>query len=166
MPDLTTHVAVARLAREIPVVRRWLAAGSPEPARAALACYYLGALLPDLVTRPLHILVPSLSSHVHVFHSPVCVVLWTIVATALFAPSLRAMAFRTLLAGAATHVAVDLVQRHVAGGYYVWFPVSLDRTTAGLLWSDQVVLLAPAVVTLALLVHLWARRRASAPRAR
>ncbi|MBI4860320.1 MAG: hypothetical protein HY815_08670 [Candidatus Riflebacteria bacterium] len=159
MPDLLGHVAVARLALELAGVAAVLERGEPASEDARLACFYLGSILPDLVTRPFHILFPGCTAYVEVLDSPFCLALWALMLSQAFAGPLRRAALRCLSAGIATHVVIDLVQRHIAGGYMLLFPFSVATPTWGLLWPEQSVGLSLALAAVALVVEIAARRR-------
>lgn len=160
MPDLLGHVAFARIVREVAPVRRAGGTGGAPASPGMVACYYMGALLPDLATRPFHILMPALSPWVEVFHSPACLVLLAIAWAGLFVPELRRRALVSVLSGIATHMAIDLVQRHLAGGYLLYFPLSFHRNTLGLLWPEETTTqLTPWLSAAALLLAVWRRRR-------
>ena len=152
MPDLLGHLAFARVARAVPVMQR--AADTP----ALAAAYYLGAVWPDLVTRPWHILYPPAHPYVEVLHAPLLQPLWAVVLAALVVPRWRRAAFLAILAGMATHLIIDRVQHHIAGGYLWAFPLTFDRCGAGLVWpEDSLLYVTPPLCLLALMLHLMRR---------
>ncbi|MFC1718855.1 hypothetical protein ACFL6S_34705 [Candidatus Poribacteria bacterium] len=59
MPDLVTHISAAYLVRR----------GTKSIAQAG-ALFYLGVILPDLLTRPVNILLPPLYWFVMPLHTP------------------------------------------------------------------------------------------------
>ena len=153
MPDLLGHLAFARVSRAVPAVARFTA----TPGLSAV--FYLGAAWPDLVTRPFHILYPPCHPYVEVLHAPLLQPLWAIAIAALFAPPLRRRVALVLLAGMATHLALDLVQHHLVGGYLWAFPFSFQRTGAGLLWAEDTLLwITPPLCLVAALLEWRAER--------
>jgi hypothetical protein len=163
MPDLLGHVAFARIVREVAPVRRAGGTGGGPASPGMVACYYLGALLPDLATRPFHILMPTLSPFVEVFHSPACLVLLGIAWAGLFVPELRRRALVSVLSGIATHMVIDLVQRHLAGGYLLYFPLSFHRNSLGLLWPEETTTMLTPWLVLAAVAAAGGRRRRGGP---
>ncbi|MDZ7337947.1 MAG: hypothetical protein ONB30_05355 [candidate division KSB1 bacterium] len=133
MPDLTTHLALTHLGS------RPLRLGS---ARLPL---YLGALLPDLLTRPFYILYPPAYFVVYSLHTPVATGLAALAVAQLFAPELRPQVRTGLLAGSAFHFALDVLQRQVGNAYYWLFPLSWKTFDLGLFWPEDSLRWLPVV---------------------
>lgn len=146
MPDLTNHVLGAYIL------------GKALPVEDLDASYYFGAVLPDVVSRTATILLPATSMHVDAMHAPVCIVATALAAGLLFERSIRWRVQRNLILGAATHMAFDLVQRQVIGGYPLWFPFSGERNTGGWIWSDQIPFLLMVTVPLSLLLFMRGKK--------
>jgi hypothetical protein len=158
MPELLGHIAAARIARAVPPLSHLMKneAGLVDGHRTAL--YYLGTILPDLLTRPFTILYPPSRAYVAPLHSPFCCVLASVVLARAFAPPLRARAFKLLAVGAIFHQLLDLIQKQIGDGYCIFFPFSAHGPTAGLLWPDQTLWLSPALVLVALALA-WRERK-------
>ncbi len=152
MPDLTTHLALTH------VVSRPLRLGS---VRLPL---YLGALLPDLLTRPFYILYPPAYYVVYSLHTPVATALAALLIAEFFAPELRAQVRVGLLAGSAFHFALDLLQKQLGPGYYWLFPVSWKSFNLGLFWPEEslrwlpLTIAAVPLIEAGLFVHSRVRR--------
>ena len=126
MPDLSTHLAVAYGVRQ------------PFPALARYGpVFYLGAVLPDVLTRAVYILWPQAFWLVAPLHTPVGLVLVCWLAALLFEEVWRKGAFLSLLAGVGMHFGLDLLQRHVVSAYFPFFPLSWVSPGGGLFWPDD-----------------------------
>lgn len=125
MPDLTTHLALTHL------TSRPLRLGG---ARLPL---YVGALLPDLLTRPFYILFPPAYFVVYSLHTPLATAIVALLLAELCVEELRRQVRTGLLVGAALHFALDLLQRQVGTGYYWLFPFSWKSFSLGLFWPEE-----------------------------
>lgn len=147
MPDLLTHLCSAQL------VRRGL-------LDRLFPLFALGAMLPDLLSRPAHILFPAAYPFVKPLHSPlVCIPCCALLAF-LFVPGIRRAAFACLLAGTALHLALDAFQRQLGPEYFWLFPFSWRSGALGLFWPEQALVFLPVTVAVTLLVSAWRRVRA------
>lgn len=160
VPDLFTHLCATHLARRGVAARR----GADLPAADA-ALFYLGGCLPDLVSRAPGVLA-SAPWTLHVLaamHQPVPVLLVAYVLALLLPEARRRRYFAWLVAGAALHYALDILQRDLGDAGEFWlFPFSWKTLQLGLFWPDQaVVAIAPLLACIALVE--W-RRRARAVR--
>ncbi len=146
MPDLLSHWAAGRLVG----------------GRGGTGfIFLLGALLPDLLTRPVYILWPGAYWFVKPVHTPVGIVLSCLAVSGLFVARQRKRVFLWLTAGAFLHLFLDLFQRHLVGGYALAFPFSWKSWEIGWIWPEQTLFLLP--VWLMLVAGLaWRRSRASA----
>lgn len=144
MPDLVTHLCAAQIARRGALDRHF-------------PLFALGVILPDVVSRPVHILFPHSYSFVQPLHSPVVCALYCAIVALLFVPSLRRTAFACLLAGVALHLALDSLQKQI-GPMYLWlFPFSWRSGSIGLFWPEQALFFLPVTlaVTAILRGHSW-----------
>ncbi len=158
MPDLTTHLAFTHL------VSRPLRLGS---VRLPL---YVGALLPDLLTRPFYILYPPAYFVVYSLHTPLATAVVALLLAELCSQEIRRPVRTGLLTGATLHFALDLLQKHIGSGYYWLFPFSWKSFDLSLFWPEESLRWMPFLVVAALLVeggillrrtgaHLLARSR-------
>ncbi len=155
MPDLFSHLCVTHLARRGVEARR----GRDLP-EADAAVFYLGGCLPDLVSRAPGVLTSSSLAH-HVLaamHQPVPVLLVAYVLTLVLPAARRRRYFAWLVAGAALHYALDILQRDLGDAGEFWlFPFSFKTLQLGLFWPDQaVVAIVPLLACIALVE--WRRR--------
>ncbi len=131
MPDLITHTAAAYF-----IIRsqRW---------QKYRTLFYLGAILPDILSRPFYILFPKLFKLTTAVHTPIFVVIFCLLLSQLFEQSLRKAVFWALSIGSSLHFSMDLCQRHLIGGYFWLFPFSWRTFEFGLFWPEDTVRLIP-----------------------
>jgi hypothetical protein len=159
MADLVTHGCIAFLLKA-PTRRRHVAA------------FVAGNLLPDLLSRVPFGIAMWIHRHVHPLplelvygweplHLPVgmAVAAWAL--AGLFPREQRRGVGLNLLLGMLVHLAVDVTQRHLGGGYLLLWPLSLWSWELGLLDTEATVLVAPFLVPLTFLA--WRFRRGSRP---
>lgn len=142
MPDLITHAAGAYLARR----------GFGLTGYAVLL--YLGVMLPDLLSRPLHILFPRYTWAAAAFHSPAGVFLACWLIALFFREDQRRRVFCFLFGGGMLHELMDLGQKHLVGGYRWFFPFSKKEFSLGFFWPEDSVRVLPYTIILVLIVYL------------
>ena len=131
MPDLVTHFAAAYI---IKIPRRWSRFRVP---------FYLGAILPDLLTRPIMILIAQTSYTLYSLHTPVATALVCILISQFFSKEIRKGVNINLLLGITLHYGLDFLQKHVITAYYWFFPFSWKTAELGLFWPEDSLKLAP-----------------------
>ncbi|HOO77458.1 MAG TPA: hypothetical protein PK636_04295 [bacterium] len=151
MPDLVTHFAGA-----------WLAGRAAGLKRFA-PVFYLGAILPDLVTRPIHIVWPRAFPATQPFHAPAVLFFLCWLLALCFRRNQRVRIFWLLYGGCLLHAAMDMLQKHLVGGYMWLYPFTTRTFSLGFVSPDRFVALLPltlaAVLVAALLLDLRRRRR-------
>ncbi|MDZ7289197.1 MAG: hypothetical protein ONB44_11650 [candidate division KSB1 bacterium] len=142
MPDLLTHTAAAYLA-----ARRWF-------PRAGAILFILGTMLPDMLSRPFHILFPALHWWVMPLHTPagMAIVCWII--TGFFRTGERGGVFIALSGGVLLHFFLDLPQKHLVAGYFWLFPFSWTTYEWGWWWSEESVQIVPLMILLVAFVEI------------
>jgi hypothetical protein len=123
-----------------------------------LAILWLGIVLPDVLTRPMYILLPRSYWFVTPLHTPAGIVLSCLAVSGLFAASQRNRVFVWLLCGSGLHLLLDLTQKHHYGGYALAFPVSWYRPGFGWIGADQTLWLLPLWLVLGGIVYVLRRR--------
>ena len=131
MPDLVTHTAAAY----------FLSHRNRGQSRRAL--FLLGAILPDLLARPIYILFPNLFFYTVAIHTPVFMFIFTLLVCEFFPRHRRRVVFVSLSAGIIVHFMMDLFQRHLLTGYYWLFPFSWRSFEIPLFWPETPVRLIP-----------------------
>src|SRR5215510_10399984 len=107
MPDLLTHLIIAEACRK--GMRQY----------ALTSWFLIGTVLPDVLTRPFSILLPSLFWFSMPLHTPMGLFLACTLISQFFPAAGRRSIFRNLLGGAALHLFLDIFQAHIAGSYYL-----------------------------------------------
>jgi len=139
MPDLVTHVAVGY--------------GLQRGLWPRLSVWFLiGAVLPDILTRPFTILWPGSFWWTMPLHTPVGLLLICAAAAFLLGPGpgFNRSVFLNLSAGALVHVVLDIFQTHIAGSYFLFFPFSWRSIEAELVWPETSLYLLPLWIGLGL----------------
>ncbi|MDP8214135.1 MAG: metal-dependent hydrolase [Candidatus Euphemobacter frigidus] len=147
MPDLVTHVAGAYLVKRGVKITRYA------------ALFYLGAMLPDLASRPLHIIWPRTLLASQAFHSPVGVFLICWLVSLFFRVDQRKRVFFLLIAGSFLHLVMDSGQKQLEGGYLWFFPFSMKTCSLGLFWPEDSVRFLPYTAIAVLIVYGFSKWR-------
>jgi hypothetical protein len=143
MPDLVTHIAGAYL-----INRGW------KIARGAVF-FYLGAMLPDLITRPFHIIYPPLLPATMGMHSPAAAFLVCWLISLVFRIDQRRPVFWLLFSGCLVHFLMDAAQKHLTGGYLWLFPFSNQTYSWGIIWPEDALRFLPLTGLVVLLFWVW-----------
>ena len=91
------------------------------------------------------------------FHTPIGIVGIAMLIALCFVESQRVAVFWNIVAGGGLHLVLDVMQRHLAGGYQLWGPWSYEAVELGWVSSEATVWLAPFVLPFS--VWAWWRRR-------
>ncbi|MBI4577863.1 MAG: hypothetical protein HY722_16500 [Planctomycetes bacterium] len=143
MPDLITHMAAAL------VLRRAFAG----PRRRLV--FLLGAVLPDLYFKALHVVLHADTWFCEPTHAPLVLVLECALVAMLFPAEERRGHFAALYAGSLLHVLMDAAKDNFGhGSVPALFPFSLDLWELGLYWTEDTVLVAPVALLAALALEL------------
>jgi hypothetical protein len=156
MPDLITHVAVAHLLKRPFEIR------NPSGDHALVrTVFYLGVMLPDLLSRPWYILFSPVHDWVVAFHTPFGMLLTSGLLALLFERSLRGKVFLWLMLGVLLHFGIDCLQKQVTGNNFWLFPFSWRNFGYGLFWAGEAVAFMPVWIVLVVLmegsIHLTKR---------
>ena len=142
MPDLVTHLAGGYLVKKFTRLSR------------GVVLLYLGALLPDLASRPLHIVCPAIYPATQPLHSPVGAFLYCWLISLFFRSDQRKSVFFLLFGGSLLHFVLDMFQRHLVGGYLWLFPFSLRPFSFGCFWPEDALRVLPYTFLMVLIVFL------------
>ncbi len=134
MPDLVTHCSVAYFVKEI----------SRKPEKTVL--FYLGTILPDILTRSFYILHPGLYPIIMPFHTPLILTLICLLISYLFEERNRKIVFFALLSGVYLHIFLDILQRHLSHEYFLFFPFTRKTFEFSLLWSETWFYILPFLI--------------------
>lgn len=151
MPDLVTHLASAYLLKKFTRLSR------------GVVLFYLGALLPDLLSRPLHLVWPVIFPATQPLHSPVGAFLSCWLISLFFRSDQRKSVFFLLFSGSLLHFCLDILQRHLLGGYLWLFPFSVQPYSLGCFWPEDALSVLPYTLLVVLIVYLisawWEKKR-------
>jgi len=137
MPDLVTHVIAGY--------------GVQRGLWPRLSPWFLvGAVLPDILTRPFTILWPGSFWWTMPLHTPLGLLLVCAAFAFLHRPAARASVFLNLGAGSLVHVTLDLFQAHLAGSYFLFFPFSWRSIEVDLMWPETTLYLLPLWIAIGL----------------
>jgi hypothetical protein len=156
MPDLITHTAIAYLARR--PFEFLKPSADPAPVRIL---FYIGVMLPDLMSRPWYILSPAVHDWMVAFHTPFGMLVACASASLLFKRTMRKKAFGWLFLGTVLHFAVDCLQKQVTGNNFWLFPFSWKNFGIGLFWAGEALPFVPVWIALVLLMEFFFRRKES-----
>jgi hypothetical protein len=145
MPDLITHAAAAYFASR------------PDRYARHRAAFYLGTIIPDILSRPIYIIRAELFPYTVGIHTPVFLAAFCLLLSQFFSETIRAGICRFLLAGVGLHLLLDLLQSHLFGGYFWLFPFSWRSFEIGLFWPETLLSFAPLWIIMILLSELVIR---------
>jgi hypothetical protein len=153
MPDLVTHTAAA-----------YFLSRNTKSARIRVF-FYMGAVLPDILARPIYILWPDLFFYTVAIHTPAFMIVFILLFAEFFPQYLRKTVAVFTLAGVGLHFLMDLFQQHLLTGYYWLFPFSWNSFEIALFWPETPVRLIPLWTALILATEFvsYIYRRASTP---
>lgn len=144
MADLVTHVAFGYFA------------GKSTFSTHLRTIFYVGCILPDILTRPFYIIFPSLYWLVEPFHTPVVLILICALFALFFTPNLRKKIFYALVAGVGCHLLVDLFQTNIVDGYLWFYPFSWETLHIGFYKPEQSLYLMPILLIIIISIEIIA----------
>ena len=153
MPDLLTHFMTAYATREL------------ESRRRLSYWFLVGAVLPDVLTRPSTLVMPASFWYTMPFHTPIGLFLACLSVSLLAGGEFRKGVLLNLLAGSYLHLGFDVFQTHIAGGYYLFFPFSWKSFEFDLMWPEDSLYLTPLWIVLGILLlirRIYLERRRGA----
>jgi len=150
MPDLITHVAAAHL------LRRPFELKSHDSATVPMrVLFYLGTILPDILTRPWYILFPATMEWTYPLHTPAGMILVCSLLALFMAPSIRMKAYLHLLGGGALHFLLDACQKHLSNNEFWFYPFSWRGFGFQLFWSGEVIPFIPYMILAVVLMEVF-----------
>ena len=147
MPDLLTHFAVAYITTRTSRFARFR------------VIFYVGAILPDILTRPFYILLPKLSPYSVGLHTPLFMAIFCIFFAELFEKGIRSDIRTYLFAGVGLHFFLDLLQKPIIDGYYWFFPFSWKTYSIGLFSPHEFLYFVPFWIILIIIIEIGIRWR-------
>ena len=145
MPDLVTHISIAYL------FKRW------TKILEYSAIFYLGTILPDILTRPFYILFPNTFWAVLPLHAPIPLFFVCCLIAYLFDEPSRKGVLISLASGVYFHLLLDFFQRHIEPEFMLLFPFSWKAFEFGLFWAEDSLYTIPLWIFLILLTGFISR---------
>jgi len=134
MPDLITHVAISHLVR-----RPYELTRRNRDMMPFRSLFYLGTILPDILTRPFYILFPATYNWTFPFHTFLGIVLTILLISQFFDTSIRKRAFLNLTGGMGLHFLADGLQVQLHGNNFWLFPFSWKNFSYGIATAGQMI---------------------------
>jgi len=157
MPDLITHVAVSHL------IRRPYELAKHKVGLPFRSLFYLGTILPDILTRPFYIIFPATYNWTFPFHTLLGMGLTTLLLSQFFDAAIRKRAFINLAGGATLHFIVDALQIQIHGNNFWLFPFSWKNFSYGLATAGQMIEYIPywiiGIIIFESMVYLIRKKR-------
>jgi hypothetical protein len=152
MPDILTHLLVTHLFVRVPNLFKNKLLQFYYDHRSLI---YLGAILPDLVSKPFQFISMSYYNFALPFHSPFCIILVCAIISQFLYIKNRNVSFIVLLSFSMLHILVDSFKKGVNPGYQVLFPFSLKRYGFSLISSEMFMIILVVLVILVILIELY-----------
>jgi hypothetical protein len=138
----------------------------PSPIHGRIV-FYIGTLLPDLLSRPWYILFPPLKDWVIAMHTPMGALLTFGILASFFEPHFRRSAFLNLCGGGALHFFLDAFQKQILGNNFWLFPFSWKDFGFDVFWAGDVIPFVPLwiflFIAIEILFYLIRGRRTKEP---
>jgi len=152
MPDLVTHMAFSHL-----MIRGFELTKNRPRFGSFRTLFYMGTILPDLLTRPWYILFTDTHDWTVAMHTPVGAVLVCAILSLLFEASLQKPAFLFLTGGAMSHFLLDAFQKQLIYNNYWFFPLSWKAVGWGIAGAGTIVEWIPVWLGIVLIfeVSVW-----------
>ena len=148
MPDLITHVTLSHVLR-----RLFDLANGQKPVNHFRILFYIGTVLPDVLTRPFYIILPINIDWTVALHTPLGALLSCSIFALLFEVKIRKIAFLNLTGGAGIHFLLDSLQKQVSGDNFWLFPLSYKDFSFGLMWAGDIIPLIPLWIGLVIMLE-------------
>ncbi len=149
MPDLMTHVAISHLIKRPFELKQ--GTSNPVPMRTL---FYLGTILPDLLSRPFYILFPVTREWVDLYHQPIGFILMATLFALFFDPTLWKRAWMYLIAGGMLHFVLDSFQEQIATGVSWLWPFSWRNYGYGLMEAGDILRYIPLWIGLIIIMEV------------
>ena len=144
MPDLATH-ALATYFIAIPF-KKW------KPNYIDYPHLLFGAILPDIITRPIFILFPETFDYVGLLHTPFSLFIICLLIATFFKNHERKKIFLNQYLGSVFHLFLDFFQIHLLPCNYLLFPFLFDAYGINLFGVNDSLKALPVLVVIFLVL--------------
>ena len=138
MPALITHMAVSHIVR-----RPYELAQKDKNLMPFRSLFYLGTILPDILTRPFYIIFPATFDWTYPFHTLLGMGLTILLISQFFDASIRKRVFLNLTGGMGLHFLADALQVQIHGNNFWLFPFSWKNFSYGIATASQMITYIP-----------------------
>ncbi len=157
MPDLMTHVAISHL-----IKRPFEFKQENSDAVPIRILFYLGTILPDVLSRPWYILISVTGEWVVLYHTPFGLILISSLLALFFDPTIRKKAWINLTAGGLFHFLLDSFQKQILSGVSWLWPFSWRAFGYGLMEAGDILQYIPLWIGLVIIMeagfYLWRKK--------
>lgn len=152
MPDLITHMVFSHFL--IRIFEQIKNHGKFGPFRVL---FYIGVLLPDILTRPCYILFADTYAWTVAIHTPAGSIVTCAIIAMLFDLKIRKNVFVFLLAGILSHFMLDSLQKQLINNNYWFFPFSWKPVGYGIVGAGEIIEWIPVLLITVLVFEtiLW-----------
>jgi len=154
MPDLVTHVALSHL-----VSRPFEWRHQKKTTVPMRILFYLGTILPDILTRPWYIIYPPTMEWTYPLHTPFGMLIICLMLMLFFKSDLRKKAFLALYSGSLFHFFLDGLQTHLTYTEHWLYPFSWRGFGLHIMWAEDILLLIPVWLFLIVVLEIIMRGR-------
>lgn len=157
MPDLFSHLAAAHIVRRSVELKREQAFHGQD-----YTMFYLGSILPDLVSKTIPIMFdgPRIHWAVAPTHTPLGLLLMSYGIALLFNEKNRKRFFLLLILGAVFHLLLDVLQKHLTDGAYYWFfPFSWKSFHIPVFWPSDSIIAIPFLLFVIIVCEIAMRNK-------
>ncbi len=124
--------------------------------------FYMGTILPDIMSRPFYILFPVTREWVFLYHQPIGFILISIMFTLFFNPAIWKKVWINLMAGGMLHFLLDSFQKQIASGIAWLWPFSWQAYGYGLMEAGDILNYIPLWIILIVIMetgfYLWRKK--------
>lgn len=152
MPDLITHMVFSHF-----IIRSFEQIKNVSKYQHFRVLFYLGVILPDILTRPWYILFRDTYDWTVALHTPAGAVIICAILALLFEPGLRKMTFIYLTVGSLSHFVLDSLQTQLINNNYWFFPFSWKPIGYGIAGAGEIIEWIPAFLVAVIVFEmiLW-----------
>lgn len=152
MPDILTHLLVTHLSVRIPYIINKKHLHFFYENRFMV---YLGAILPDLISKPFQYISMTFYNIALPLHSPFCVTIICYIISSFIYIGNKTRTFFILWIFSMFHILVDNLQKGVNPGYQTFFPFSVKRYGFNVISSDMFIILLAVLIVLVVSLELY-----------
>ena len=151
MPDLVTHILFTHIITRFPNLIKNKFLNYYNEYKVLI---FIGAILPDLVSKPLQFIYMGFYNFTLPLHSPFCVTLACILISNFFYVNNKKSTFYTLWLFSMLHIFLDSFQRGMNPGYQLLFPYSFERIGLNLISSEIFIYLVVVFLFISIMIEL------------